>query len=378
MPISTASLHALVADIREALDAHDVSKLEAWSNDGLGRCFLGIAGFLEYAMKELSAFAKSRAQNDEVTIALIHRLLLVVATVIEDEDNCVHAAQLGMHFVLMKLMMHEHELIQEGAAAVVVNCSSKKANTTGINTSFPFKTLPLEPPTRAWPLLQVLPVDNRDKDDQVVLIRAVKTRMTGQPKTGYLLWGAAVILARWVHLNRQLFEGRSVLEVGSGLGLSGIVAAAYSQETRLTDYQQDTLDALQYNVDLNCTKHEGSVIVEHLDWDNLDLNAPKVDIVMASDIICEPSTAEGFANVVRSRLKPDGVAFLVNATSHSRFGVVHLQTLLREPPFVTTIVPVETLPEGPAALLETVWDKNELKYEHYTIRLAPAPTGKES
>ncbi|EQC33499.1 hypothetical protein SDRG_09008 [Saprolegnia diclina VS20] len=370
MPVALSSLHALIAEMRDALASHDLDRLGVWSTSGLGRCFLGIAGFFEYAMTELSAFTKSRVQDDEVTIARTHKILLLVAAVITDEDNCVHAAQLGLHFVLMKLLMHEHELIQDGASAVVVNCSSKKANTSGVNTSFPFTTLPLEPPTRTWPLLQALPTDARDDENRVVLIRAVKMRMTGQPKTGYLLWGAAVILARWVHLNRERFRERSVLEVGSGLGLSGIVAAAYSQTMTLTDYQQDTLDALQYNVDLNLDASTSHVTIEHLDWDHLDLSAPKVDIVMASDIICEPSTAEGFANVVRHRLKPNGVAYLVNATSHSRFGVLHLQKLLLAPPFVTTIVPVESLPEGPSALLETVWDANELKYEHYTIRLA--------
>ncbi|OQR88826.1 hypothetical protein THRCLA_10075, partial [Thraustotheca clavata] len=331
-------------------------------------------GFLEYAMMQLSAFTKGKNQQDEDAINNVYKILLMVAAVIEDEDNCVHAAQLGMHLVVMRLLMHENELIQEGASAIVVNSSSKNANTSGINTSFPYKTLPLEPPTREWPLLQALPHDVRDdeNDEQVVLIRAVKTRMTGQPKTGYLLWGAAVILARWIHLNRQLFHGQTVLEVGSGLGLCGIVAAAYSDQITLTDYQQDTLDALQYNVNLNTTS--SSVHVEHLDWDNHDLTLPKVDIVMASDIICEASTAEGFANVIRHRLKKDGVAYLVNATSHSRFGVVHLQKLLKEPPFLTTIVPVDSLPEGRAALLDTVWDANELKYEHYTIRLDPSHT----
>ncbi|RLO06895.1 hypothetical protein DYB28_011914 [Aphanomyces astaci] len=65
----------------------------------------------------------------------------------------------------------------------------------------------------------------------------------------------------------ELFDGKSVLEVGSGLGLSGIVAGAYSRRTILTDYQQDTLKALAYNVMLNQTM---GTTVEHLDWDHLD------------------------------------------------------------------------------------------------------------
>ncbi|RLO02359.1 hypothetical protein DYB28_015359, partial [Aphanomyces astaci] len=62
------------------------------------------------------------------------------------------------------------------------------------------------------------------------------------------------------------------------------------------------------------------------------------------------------------------VAYLVNATGHSRFGVGRLRELLLAPPFDTTIVPVETLPDG-LRLLDTVWDAKELRYEHYTIRL---------
>ncbi|CAK4405560.1 unnamed protein product [Aphanomyces euteiches] len=334
----------------------------------MGRCFLGVAGFIEFAKTELASFLKQREPTEDAVVTA-ENLLAIVAEVVLDEDNAVHAAQLGIHGLLLKLLVHENDRIQEAASLVVVNSSTHNCSTTGINISFPCKTLPLEPPTRQWPQLQPLPRDPRDEDSQderVVLIRAVKRRMTGQPKTGYLLWGAAVILARWIHLHRELFLEQTVLEVGSGLGLSGIVAASYSRKTILTDYQQDTLLALTYNVGLN--QMQEMAAVEHLDWDHLDDEAPSVDMVIASDIICDPTTAEGFANVIKTRLKPSGMAYLVNATSHSRFGVVRLQELLLAPPFETQIVAVETLPDGPQ-LLESVWDAKELKYEHYTIRL---------
>ena len=80
------------------------------------------------------------------------------------------------------------------------------------------------------------------------------------------------------------------MEVGSGLGLSGIVAATHSRCITLTDYQEDTLDALKYNVSLNQELeisngsytaknsdvfYEGSseckLSVKILDWDKLDL-----------------------------------------------------------------------------------------------------------
>ncbi|ETV77636.1 hypothetical protein H257_08537 [Aphanomyces astaci] len=359
-------LRGLVAVIQDALATNALNALESIASEPMGRCFLGVAGFLEFAMAKVGAFTKSIAPSDD-EVGAAEQVLSIVAKVMKDEDNAVHAAQLGWHTLLLKLLLHDNELISDAASEVVVTCATHNCNTTGINISFPYTTLPLEPPTRPWPQLQALPRDARDADVPVVLIRAVKRRMTGQPKTGYLLWGAAVILARWIHLHRELFDGKSVLEVGSGLGLSGIVAGAYSLRTILTDYQQDTLKALAYNVMLNQTM---GTTVEHLDWDHLDKTneQAKVDLVIASDIICDPTTAEGFANVIRTRLSTSGVAYLVNATGHSRFGVGRLRELLLAPPFDTTIVPVETLPDG-LRLLDTVWDAKELRYEHYTIRL---------
>lgn len=204
--------------------------------------------------------------------------------------------------------------------------------------------------------------------------------MTGQPKTGYLLWGAAFVLSRWIHLHRELFVDKSVLEVGSGLGLGGITAARYAHKTTLTDYQGDTCSALEYNVQLNrpfIHEFESSkpeTTVHHLDWDDIDSvqavgNGEKMDIVIGCDIICEPSTAEGFLRVVTNRLSDTGVAYLMNADSHSRFGVTHLHALLSDSTeLISTITPVHDLLDG-EKLLETVADARELSYEFYEIQL---------
>lgn len=263
--------------------------------------------------------------------------------------------------------------------------SSCTSTTTG--ASFPHKARQLGSVERNSPIAVPLPLDPRDGDREFVesvLIRQVPTRMTGQPKTGYLLWGAAFVLARWVHVHRELFYGKSVLEVGSGLGLGGITAARYAHRTVLTDYQDDTCRALAYNVALNAgfihefdgvassTASRPPVQVEHLDWDRMETIQPedKMDVIIACDIICEPSTAEGFLRVVRHRLANTGVAYLMNADSHSRFGVGHLHQLLADTAGELTysITPVLDMSEGPL-LLETVADAQELAYEFYEIRL---------
>ncbi|KAJ0405411.1 hypothetical protein ATCC90586_009450 [Pythium insidiosum] len=358
-------------------------ELQALATTTHGRCVLGLAGYLEYALAQLQGFVKQAAHSD-AEIHAMYESLLLLADVVNDEDNAIFIARIGMHPTLLRLMEHENELIQEAAAQVVASATTSTFSTPGI--SFPHSGRQLGKIERAQPLVVPLPADNRDgnAESRAVLVRQVPTRMTGQPKTGYLLWGAARVLARWIHLHRELFDGKTVLEVGSGLGLGGIVAARYATRTTLTDYQSDTCRALEYNVALNrMFTHEmdaskPDVSVEMLDWDDLESicgpaegeQRPLVDVIIGCDIICEPSTADGFLRVLRHRLQPHGVAYLMNADSHSRFGVAYLHETLAASDFVYTITKVDDLPDG-HELLDTVQDSKELRYEFYEIRLPP-------
>ncbi|KAJ8524144.1 hypothetical protein ON010_g16974 [Phytophthora cinnamomi] len=197
--------------------------------------------------KELSSMFKALRPSTTSTWGVSVMLLLLAKTVV-DEDNATFIARIGAHPLLMRLMEHENEDIQEAAAEVVTSCTSSPSAIT-----FPHRVRQVGEVERLWPRGVPLPFDTRDNAPKnedgtqgtlEVLIRQVPTRMTGQRKTGYLLWGAAFVLARWIHMHRELFEGKSVIEVGSGLGLGGIVAARYATHTTLTDYQSDTCTAL--------------------------------------------------------------------------------------------------------------------------------------
>ena len=52
---------------------------------------------------------------------------------------------------------------------------------------------------------------------------------------GLYLWPAATLLARYVWANRDAFKGRCVVELGAGVGLPGLVAAAVGGDVTLTD-----------------------------------------------------------------------------------------------------------------------------------------------
>ncbi|KAG7398124.1 hypothetical protein PHYBOEH_011680 [Phytophthora boehmeriae] len=383
LPVDVAATRPLVQEIATSTAAR--AHVRVLASSTYGRCVLGLAGFLKAVTGHMAAFMTCMdGEAIPENVALMHELLLLLAETVVDEDNATYFARIGGHPLLMRLMEHESEDIQEAAAEVVTSCTTSPSA-----ISFPHRVRQVGEVELLWPRAVPLPLDPRDNvpksadgshNVMEVLIRQVPTRMTGQRKTGYLLWGAAFVLARWIHIHRELFEGKSVIEVGSGLGLGGITAARYASHTTLTDYQSDTCTALDYNIKLNRPfTHEfdptkAEVAVSLLDWDLTESieAVPKAEIVVASDIICEPSTAEGFLRVVRHHVlkNPDGVAYLMNANSHSRFGVTHLHALLAASTDLSySITPVGELPDG-AQLLETVSDAQELSYEFYEIRAA--------
>lgn len=65
------------------------------------------------------------------------------------------------------------------------------------------------------------------------------------------VWCAALLLSTWLLANPEVVRWLSVLELGSGLGLCGIAAGYLARTVTLTDYVDELLENLRYNVNLN-------------------------------------------------------------------------------------------------------------------------------
>lgn len=65
------------------------------------------------------------------------------------------------------------------------------------------------------------------------------------------VWDAAVIMARYFIKYPEILSGKVILELGSGAGLTGMVAARYAEKIYLTDYSTSILENLEYNLWLN-------------------------------------------------------------------------------------------------------------------------------
>ncbi|XP_047389453.1 methyltransferase-like protein 22 isoform X1 [Sciurus carolinensis] len=104
---------------------------------------------------------------------------------------------------------------------------------------------------------------------QIVPSRLEHTMATPLEDVGKQVWRGALLLADYILFRRDLFQGRTVLELGAGTGLASIVAATVARTVYCTDVGVDLLAMCQRNVTLNshlAAAGGGVVKVRELDW----------------------------------------------------------------------------------------------------------------
>lgn len=115
------------------------------------------------------------------------------------------------------------------------------------------------------------------------------------------LWPAARGLADFIAERYTDLSGKTVVELGCGLGLPSILAAKLGAKTIATDFHPHNREFLQRNADLNGVEIE----YRTLDWsappDNL-----KADLIIGSDLIYESRTIDALANCARKLIRSGG------------------------------------------------------------------------
>ena len=112
-----------------------------------------------------------------------------------------------------------------------------------------------------------------------------------------------------IGLGRHLFEypvpaGSEILELGCGIGVAGIAAAAAGLEVTASDYEEDALAFARFNARMN--RLEERVSFRFLDWRNPDLDR-KYTIVIGSDILYERPNHEPIQQLLSDTLEPGGM-----------------------------------------------------------------------
>ncbi|XP_054159815.1 histone-arginine methyltransferase METTL23-like [Oppia nitens] len=104
---------------------------------------------------------------------------------------------------------------------------------------------------------------------------------------GYHVWPSAPILAQFISYYRSKFNGKRIIELGSGTGMVGIVAAKIGALVVLTDSHQypQCLQLCQQNVDINGVNDNITAILP-LTWGHFDeqvIQMPSFDYIISSD-----------------------------------------------------------------------------------------------
>jgi predicted nicotinamide N-methyase len=114
-------------------------------------------------------------------------------------------------------------------------------------------------------------------------------------------WEASVVLTHYM-AGLPVAADRRILELGSGLGVAGIVAAVIGHAITLTEHNPDALNFLRANTGLNgCDR----TAIHHLDWFHPDLKG-RFDLIIGSEIVYQDSAVEAFGSLFKKHLAPQG------------------------------------------------------------------------
>ena len=143
-------------------------------------------------------------------------------------------------------------------------------------------------------------------------------------RTGLQLWAAALVMSHWLIEMKERLAHRSVLELGAGCGLCGIVAARHCAASKvlITDLADATMDNLRHNLALNELLPEEGInpTAAKLDWfEPAGWPAP-VDVLMGSDLVYSADAVPHLQRVVETFVAPGGC--FLHVSPHSAGGQV--------------------------------------------------------
>ncbi|XP_023142321.2 histone-arginine methyltransferase METTL23 isoform X1 [Amphiprion ocellaris] len=132
------------------------------------------------------------------------------------------------------------------------------------------------------------------------------------PQYGMYVWPSAVVLAQYLWTYRDELRGKTVLELGAGVGLPGVVAASCGAAVILSD-SSDKPSCLQ-NCRRSCDANGlQEVALVGLKWGEVSPDLvllPRLDVILGSDVFYDP---RDFEDVIVT------VAFLLRKNPEAQF-----------------------------------------------------------
>ncbi|KAL2631296.1 hypothetical protein R1flu_015982 [Riccia fluitans] len=160
---------------------------------------------------------------------------------------------------------------------------------------------------------------NIDACGHELCISQIPSSMSQPGNTGAVMWDSGIILTKFLEhaVDSKLLQlqKKRVVELGSGCGLAGCVAALLGADVILTDLP-DRLKLLQKNVTGNALKltNKGSARVVELTWgeevDKELLQPQQPDFVIASDVVYNENVVPDLLDTLRALCGTHTTVFL--------------------------------------------------------------------
>jgi len=123
--------------------------------------------------------------------------------------------------------------------------------------------------------------------------------------TGLRTWEASLLLSEW--LLEQDLRGKNILELGSGTGLTGILAAKKGANVTVTDGSETVVTKLRSNFQLNNVDGE----IRSLWWGEQDeILERRWDLVLGADIAYDKDVCSNLAQTYALALRHGGTGIL--------------------------------------------------------------------
>jgi protein N-lysine methyltransferase METTL21A len=121
------------------------------------------------------------------------------------------------------------------------------------------------------------------------------------------LWDASRMLAAFL-ARKPVDPAKRLIEIGAGLGLVSIAAAAAGHDIMLTEYNLDALEFARANAHINGLPQ---LVVQSLDWNRPDLDR-KFDLLVGSEVVYKKQDFEPLIRLFQYALQPDGEIILAS------------------------------------------------------------------
>ena len=161
------------------------------------------------------------------------------------------------------------------------------------------------------------------------------------------LWPSALMLGRAI-AQQAWPAGTQVLEVGCGLGLSGIVALALGMEVTFSDYDMAALDFAARNARLNGFNRFHTL---PLDW-RCPPEGVRVSLLLAADVIYEARNIAPLLRLMKAVLTPAGECWLSDPDRPYKH---EFQTALTAQGFTFDVMPMSLERAGKPTVQGTVY-----------------------